>query len=136
MKIIYAFLLIITFSCQSNVIQNSNDNNKTESFREFLEHFISDSEFRKDRIRFPIDGVITNDYGEVEEYKWNEIDWNFFSEEDINYKKNSNIISEVINEEGYVIWRLYKENSGYDIQYRFKLIKNKWHLVYYSYVNT
>lgn len=106
-----------------------------ENFEFFLSKFINDSVFRYNRIKFPIKGFNSDTEFDKRDYLWTREDWDFYSVEDLRYKKDENIISEIVRIDSSMNWRLYKENSGYDINYRFKFNNNKWYLDYYSYKN-
>jgi hypothetical protein len=117
-------------------LKDSKENRQEENFNMFILKFISDSIFRYSRIKFPLKGynfdaeITKRDY-----YIWNKEDWDFYSIVDMKYKSDENIINEVIPKDSLMVWRLYKESSGYDIKYEFKLNENKWYLNYYSYKN-
>ena len=108
---------------------------KIENFKMFLQKFINDSTFRYTRIQFPINGYNSDAEINKKNYKWNKKEWDFYSEEDFQYKKNENITMEIMDNDTTKIWCLYKKQSGYDIRYYFKPIDSKWNLVYYSYSN-
>ena len=105
------------------------------TFDKFLDKFCRDSVFRYHRIIFPIIGYNSDAEMNKNNYKWEKSEWDFYSKIDCGYKKNKNIISKIIPSDSTMIWRLFIENSGYDVNYRFKLIEGKWYLNYYSYKN-
>lgn len=106
-----------------------------ENFNIFLNNFISSPLFRYQRIEFPLKGFNSDSDSDEDQYLWYKDDWYFYFEEDSVYKANPNIISKITYKDSLVIWRLYKENSGYDINYYFKSKGEKWYLDYYSYTN-
>jgi len=108
---------------------------KKEDFDEFISKFTSDSVFRYSRIKFPLKGYNSHAESNRQDYVWNKEIWDFYSESDMNYQNNENILNQTKSKDSIKIWRLYKKNSGYDIEYRFKLKGNKWFLKYYSYKN-
>lgn len=108
---------------------------KKEDFDVFISKFTSDSLFRYSRIKFPLKGYNSHAEGERRGYIWTKDIWDFYSESDMKYQNNENITNQTKSKDSIRIWRLYKKNSGYDIKYRFKLKKNKWFLIYYSYKN-
>jgi len=111
----------------------------SEDFDSFFKSFSSDKKFRIAHIKFPLKGFNSdeNEFNSKNKpYLWDKENWLFYSEEDfINEKKHDEIKTDKIKKDSSVIYRFYKENSGYDIQYTFKKIDNKWNLIYYSYKN-
>jgi len=107
----------------------------TYEFNEFLKRFSKDSIFRYNRINFPLKGYNSDAENMVNNYKWEKEEWDYYSKLDFQYEGNKNITTKIISKDSLMVWRLYKENSGYDINYHFKLYKNKWYLNYYSYKN-
>lgn len=128
----------VKLSVKYEVVQKSNDstsnNDETNYFEDFLQKFISQKNFRNNRINFPLKGY-NSDNDPRDNYSWTKEEWEFYSIDDFNYYENKNIISQIIKKDSVSIWRLYKENSGYDINYHFELKQKKWYLVYYSYTN-
>jgi len=144
MKYYFSFglLLILLISCNNAKKENQeikNFINKNESFNDFFNEFSTDSTFRISRIKFPIKGFNsdeTNINSKDNPFLWNKEDWSFYAEEDFNRSKSKDIKkTDTIKTGTSVIYRIYKEDSGYDIQYKFEESKNKWFLVYYSYKN-
>ncbi|UOY08525.1 hypothetical protein L0P88_08210 [Muricauda sp. SCSIO 64092] len=133
---------------ESGIVSNNSDSNfvskniradkklqKVEDFDVFLSQFVEDSTFRYSRIKFPIEGFNSDSEANRDNYVWTKEDWEFYFEEDKNYKKNENIISEVSVQKSVATWRLYIADSGYDVNYQFGLNANKWYLISYSYKN-
>ena len=120
----------------SNVSSNFEINTlKNESFEDFHLKFLIDSTFRYSRINFPVKGYNSDSEASPENYLWERGDWDFYFEVDKDYKKNGAIVSEIYPTDSTTVWRLYIENSGYDIRYHFKKDNDKWMLTYYSYKN-
>jgi len=142
MKKIISFITVIVFILACNKTKETSINSKkmirkVESFEYFFEKFSTDSKFRISRIKFPMDGF-NSDEGNLNDkdkpYKWEKEDWLFYSAEDFAKNKSGDIKkTDIVKNNSYVIYRMYKENSGYDIQYRFELNKDKWYLLNYSY---
>ncbi|MBF4515783.1 hypothetical protein IRZ71_05490 [Flavobacterium sp. ANB] len=111
----------------------------SEDFNSFFKSFSSDKQFRVAHIKFPLEGFNSdeNEYNSKNKpYHWEKENWLFYSEEDFENTKSKDVIkTETIKKDSTIIYRIYKENSGYDIQYAFKKIENKWNLIYYSYKN-
>ncbi len=115
--------------------KNLKENQQKEDFNLFISKFVMDSLFRYHRVKFPLKGYNSDAEINKRDYIWSKEDWDFYSMEDMKYKTDESITNQVIPKDSLMIWRLYKENSGYDIKYQFKLKENKWYLVYYSYKN-
>ena len=105
------------------------------NFTIFLDKFTTDSIFRYSRIDFPINGYNSDAEMEKSNYKWEKQEWDFYSKIDFKSKSDSNITNKIIPSDSIMVWRLFKPNSGYDINYHFKLNNHKWYLNYYSYKN-
>ncbi|KGO87343.1 hypothetical protein Q765_06665 [Flavobacterium rivuli WB 3.3-2 = DSM 21788] len=108
-----------------------------EDFDEFFTKFRSDSIFKFTRIKFPLKGFNSDEMGTGSEqsiYLWDKENFIFYSVEDFKNQTTTDIIKEdIIKSDSVVTYRRYKEDSGYDINYEFKNIKDKWYLIYYSY---
>ncbi|NCO64758.1 MAG: hypothetical protein COZ75_13360 [Flavobacteriaceae bacterium CG_4_8_14_3_um_filter_34_10] len=118
----------------NKVIDNSPQIIDEEIFNVFLSMFLNDSVFRYSRIDFPIKGY-NSDAENPENYLWSKDDWDFYFEEDSRYKQNESIISKVSINDRIAKWRLYIKDSGYDINYHFELVNDKWYLKQYFYKN-
>lgn len=121
----------------TSAIQSISTKTADEPFEGFLEKFLSDANFRYSRIQFPLTGYNSDeDQHKRDNYLFTREDWDFYFEEDARYKSDPYIISTISKKDSTSnVWRLYKENSGYDIKYHFKLKDNQWNLVFYSYMN-
>jgi hypothetical protein len=144
MKKVMSFVavIILFFACnktKEEPIKIKTGINSTESFENFFSKFSTNSRFRINRIKFPLDGFNsdeTDTNAKDKPYKWEKEDWLFYSAEDFTKNQNGdNKKTEIVKTNSFVTYRIYKENSGYDIQYRFKVYKDKWYLINYSYKN-
>lgn len=147
------FILIIAFGCVDN---NKNDkntffietnlfNDKTlsnqhndDEFDIFIKKFTSDKLFRELHVEFPLKGFNSDetDFNSRDSiYLWSKKDWEFYADEDFSANRNENIKSKITKKGTTIIYHIYKENSGYNIQYIFKKTDNKWLLIFYSYKN-
>ncbi|KRD11762.1 hypothetical protein ASE21_08690 [Flavobacterium sp. Root901] len=143
-------ILIIVFfvsSCTKNKAdlnqfqksQKVIEQKSSEDFDSFFKSFSLDKNFRLMHIKFPLKGF-NSDESEFDSlnkpYLWKKEDWIFYSEEDFKTGKTKDEVkTDKIKKDSLIIYRIFKENSGYDIQYTFKKIDNKWNLIYYSYKN-
>ena len=129
----FKFLIIISLFLYSydkreiNRISES-DNRKIiiEDFDRFYDKFHKDSIFQISRIKFPLDGA---KFDSGEEMKWSKNNWTMLktrifdvdtTEFKIEFKKNNDSFYQ----------KYWIENSGFWGEYKFKLIENKWYLVY------
>lgn len=144
-------VLFFVFSCTENKKRidkvNSNqlqkkeaiiEKNSSEDFDSFFKKFSTDSKFRMSRVEFPLKGFNsdeTNVDSKDKTYLWSKEDWLFYAEEDFINKSEDAIKTDITKTDTSVIYRIYKENSGYDIQYEFQKNNKQWFLVYYSYKN-
>lgn len=118
-----------------NDIHNKQD---PENFSQFMQKFINEPDFRLRRVNFPLAGSNSDDrvVGEAQDnYLWTKEDWLFYAEEDFRDNPDKSIKTEAIDNDNTAMYRLYKENSGYDIRYKFEMKEGKWYLVNYSYQN-
>jgi hypothetical protein len=128
-KIILTLISIfILYQCDTGN-QKRNNSSKTSSFEnfdEFYKKFHSDSLFQISRIKFPLAGKKVDGFEEIKwtKKKWSlmktmiyDIDTTVFKTE---YKKSSKEFKQ----------KIWLENSGFNTEYRFKVIHNKWYLVY------
>ncbi|MEO0038943.1 MAG: hypothetical protein RIQ59_2154 [Bacteroidota bacterium] len=144
MKKILSFVIVIILLSACNKVKeeplkSENKINRAESFEDFFNKFSTNSKFRVSRIKFPIDGFNsdeTNTNAKDKPYKWEKEDWLFYAAEDFTENTSGDVKkTEIIKTNSFVTYRIFKEDSGYDIQYRFKVDKDKWYLVNYSYKN-
>jgi len=97
-----------------------------EDFDRFYQKFHADSVFQLSRIKYPLGGYRADG---VDEYKWTkgniplmktmiyDVDTTIYK---VTYKKT----------ESQFIQKVWLENSGFSSESRFRLIKNRWYLVY------
>ena len=120
--------IFILYQCDTG-IRKRNDPSKASSFEnfdEFYNKFHSDSIFQISRIKFPLAGKRVDGFKEIKwtKKRWSmmktmiyDIDTTVFRTE---YKKSSKEFEQ----------KIWLENSGFSTEYRFKLINDKWYLVY------
>jgi len=139
MKKIIILLFLILFNLQGCKKSNDSQTNdlKEETFNEFIKKFKSDSEFRLNRIKFPLNGFNSDeniDNNDV--YFWEKENWLFYSSDDFKDSDNMDFKEKVIlMTDTSMIYRIYKPQSGYEIKYHFKKESKKYYLNFYSYKN-
>lgn len=157
MKISFLYfpLLLISLSCSSKykkgnnheVINKkealgiSNDYLKKEDFDSFFKRYQSDIAFMNERTIFPLEGYNSDDDeldGDDSEdskpivYHWKKDEWLEYAKikyPDSEYKKR------IEKSDTLVKHTIYIEGSGFKVYSKFKLINNKWHMIYYFYQN-
>jgi len=129
----YFLVMLIVSSCHNRGNVPIDKNVKSiESFESFYSKFYQDSIFQKERVKFPIKGILnSNDiHGE---YIWTENNWHRI----YTIKKDSIIDGQLYKKEikkfySIVTDRVYIDSAGFETICRYKLIENKWYLVYFS----
>lgn len=122
-----------TGGCQQQKQASSDEMKCNEDFDGFYQKFHSDSVFQMERIDFPLKGVYrTGDENPDEvnnDFRWNKESWKMQKP----FEVDKTIYREELNRsDTLVVHRIYIENSGFSIERKFKLIKCKWVLVFYS----
>jgi hypothetical protein len=128
-NIIPILILLSLIGCKPvNDVPKEKLNSKStiENFETFYNKFHADSSFQISRIKFPLEGFSTDGN---EEKKWTKDNWDLLktkiydidtSHYKISYKKTDKSFTE----------KIWVEDSGFSMEYRFELINNKWFLVY------
>ncbi|WP_159102698.1 DUF4348 domain-containing protein [Flectobacillus major] len=118
-----------------------------ENFNDFYKKFYSDSLFQVSRVVFPLKGFNSDEYDEElgdknPPYFWKKQGWHFLTTLEKYYLKidKKDWVEEykkVIkhNKDSTVLEKIYIVDSGYIIERKFKKIKGKWFLIFYSYKN-
>lgn len=137
---LFIVVLLAVMSCNDSGNHKNDINNEpvSENFSQFMQKFINEPDFRLRRVNFPLAGSNSDDrvVGETQDnYLWTKGDWLFYAEEDFRDNPDKNIRTESIDNDTTAMYRLYRENSGYDVRYNFELKEGKWYLVNYSYQN-
>ncbi len=122
-------MVLVTHTCCKTTIDASSDRAArivAEDFDRFYQRFHTDSVFQISRIRYPLGGYHADGF---EETKWvkgstplmrtmiYDVDTTVYK---VSYKKS----------DAEFIQKVWLENSGFSSESRFKLIKNRWYLVY------
>ncbi len=147
MKIqIIAFIFLFT-NCTPDSKKSAVQTPQKETFKNFYKKFYSDSTFQISRIAFPLKGFNSDEYdpelgSKNPPYYWKKSSWQFIEtlEKDTvvidkkdwteEYRREINN-----NKDSTVLEKIYIVDSGYIVERKFKKIKEKWNLVYYSYKN-
>ena len=103
-----------------------------ESFDEFNKKFHSDSLFQVSRVDFPIEGKHVFGF---EQNNWTRKNWQFQvipvgEKTEIEEYQHSLIKTDTLITE-----RFWIPDSGFEVERQFKLIHNKWFLIYYNDIN-
>lgn len=131
--IICLVFFISIFACNEDSINKANSVSKlqdnkeqTENFDDFFDLFHKDSLFQMLRIKFPLEGSLIDENGEK---KWTRKNWCTLKTKisDIDTTEYKIFINKT---DSTYIEKFWIEDSGFFSEYRFKLIKNKWYLVY------
>nr|WP_294779386.1 hypothetical protein [uncultured Flavobacterium sp.] len=114
-----------------NSIKKAEVSNK-ENFEEFNKKFHSDSLFQVSRIDFPIEGKHV--YG-FEQYSWSRKNWQFQAVPVAEKSEIGEYQHSLIKTDTLITERFWIPDSGFEVERQFKLIKNKWFLIYYNDIN-
>lgn len=134
-KKIYYKILIITISlflynCNKHEINriSETDNRKIiiEDFDRFYDKFHKDSVFQMSSIKFPLDGI---KFDSGKEMKWSKNNWSMLKTRIFDVDTSEFKIQYIKNNDSFY-QKFWIENSGFWGEYQFRLIENKWYLVY------
>lgn len=146
--LVFAFISSL-LSCTNKVNQESDLNSKTvviktdsvakyikkelpESFDEFNKRFHSDSLFQVSRVDFPIEGKHVAGF---EQYNWTRKNWQFLAIPVAEKTEIGEYQHSLVKTDTLITERFWIDNSGFEVERQFKLIKNKWFLIYYNDIN-
>lgn len=144
MKIFTLYLILLisfTFlSCNKKEVQKEqaldlikkNKVSNIENFEEFNKKFHSDSLFQVSRVDFPIEGKHV--YG-FEQYSWSRKNWQFQAVPVAEKSGIGEYQHSLIKTDTLITEKFWIPNSGFEVERQFKLIKNKWFLIYYNDIN-
>lgn len=134
--LIFASCVLLFMSSCSNKITKSNIDNSSishsENFDSFYDKFVSDSLFQLSRIKFPLEG---QNIDESEMENWNHEDWNRDNWQLMKTKiydvDTTQFKVDYKKEDKQFNGKIWIDNSGFDMEFKFELIENKWFLVYF-----
>ena len=121
MKIIFLILSLFLIACS----------NSDEDFKTFYTKFHQDSLFQTSRIKFPLKGIYKDGFRKE---NWTKENWNMLKTpiQEVDTLQFKTSLYQTENEFYEKIWI---ENSGFSIEYKFKKIDGKWFLIYANELN-
>jgi hypothetical protein len=135
MRSLYLLLLLCVLSC------NTNDNkaatapkhkpeihSKIEDFEVFNKRFHTDTLFQMERIKFPLEGGYADGF---ERGEWTKDNWEYFENPIPAKDLPKDYKQKVTHSDTLVTESIWIDNSGFSTERHFKLINDKWFLVYY-----
>lgn len=151
MKISSAILILaftsIFLNCTNKAKQESDLNSKIpnvdrvarfakrelpENFDEFNKKFHSDSIFQVSRVDFPIEGKHITGF---EQSNWTRKNWQFQVIPVAEKTEIGEYQHSIIKTDTLITEKFWIDNIGFEVERQFKLIKNKWFLIYYNDIN-
>lgn len=145
-KCIIAFVSITFLSCNNGkkvestnqgLIESENKTSKqklevAENFEEFNKKFHSDSIFQVSRVDFPIEGKHVSGF---EQYNWTRKNWEFLAIPVSEKTEIGEYEHSLVKTDSLITERFWIPDSGFEVERQFKLIDNKWFLIFYNDIN-
>lgn len=103
-----------------------------ENFDEFNKKFHSDSLFQVSRVDFPIEGKHVTGF---EQHNWTRKNWQFQAVPVAEKSEIEEYNHTLVKTDTLITERFWIPNSGFEVERQFKLIRNKWFLIYYNDIN-
>ena len=103
-----------------------------ENFDEFNKKFHSDSLFQVSRVDFPIEGQHVSGF---EQYNWTRKNWQFQAIPVAEKTEIEEYQHSLVKTDTLVTEKFWIPDSGFEVERQFKLIHNKWFLIYYNDIN-
>jgi len=103
-----------------------------ENFDEFNKKFHSDSIFQVSRVDFPIEGKHVSGF---EQFNWTKKNWQFQVIPVAEKTEIEEYQHSLVKTDTLITERFWIPNSGFEVERQFKLINNKWFLIYYNDIN-
>lgn len=100
-----------------------------EDFKAFYAKFLVDDNFQLSRINFPLEGEIVEENIDVSPIQ--KTDWSMIRGSVYEVDRNEYSV-EIEEDSTQVHHRVYIEDSGVDIDMKYKRIDGKWYLIYYK----
>lgn len=135
---VFILLLAFLFGCtpkgkveeqDTNQSLSQSNQNAPEDFKTFYAKFLNDENFQLSRINFPLEGEIIEEDLEaspIQRADWSMIKGSIYEVDQNEYKV------EIDENSTEVYHRVYIEDSGVDIEIKYKQTDGKWYLVYYK----
>ncbi len=115
------------YACQKNISVTE----APEDFDVFYDKFHQDQGFQMERVRFPLEGTLTDDEGEK---NWERENWQMHRAK-VTDITTPNYDTEIIRKENEVIDRVKLRDSGFFMQRKFRRIDGEWFLTFYEKVD-
>ncbi|WP_428228538.1 hypothetical protein [Flavobacterium sp.] len=138
LKIIVVASFLILISCRDKKAESATLDLKKgsiikrENFDMFNSRFHSDSVFQISRVDFPIDGISVSGF---DRHNWRKENWKFITVPVSEKNEIENYEHSLVKTDTLVIERFWIPKSGFEVERQFKLLKNKWFLIYYNDIN-
>jgi len=136
------FIIFFAFSCSSKKAQknkletkkgiNSHAKDTIESFQSFNVRFHADSFFQISRVAFPIGGKYIDGSNQ---HSWTRQNWKQLKSPVGSRVDTSQYKYRLIRTDSSVTEKFWIDQSGFNIERRFKLKKDKWFLTYFNDIN-
>lgn len=128
-RLVSILIVLYLTSCSlvKNVHTHDVDNmTNIEDFDAFYDKFHRDSIFQMSRIKFPLKGIMIDGW---EQEKWNKENWLTLKTKvyDID---TTMYMTDYIKTNKSFVEKAWIKDSGFFMEYRFKVIRKKWYLVY------
>ena len=137
------FIILLAISCnskkaQKNKLDSKNENrvhgkkDTIESFQSFNIRFHEDSSFQVSRVAFPIGGKYVDGSSQ---HGWTKQNWKLLKSPVGSPVDTTQYKYRLVRTDSSVSEKFWIDQSGFNIERRFKLKKDKWFLTYFNDVN-
>lgn len=121
---------LVLFGCSSNV----NNPDVDSDFKVFYKRFHEDTVFQKERVRFPLPGINTDEMSVLDSnYFWKKENWQIQKEPKID--NTGDFIMEINETDSIVEEMIYSKIPGFVFRRKFKKIEGEWYLIRLEDVN-
>lgn len=140
-QIIFIACAFLFIACNKNKTEENStleiqskklENKAVESFDKFNVQFHSDSIFQISRVDFPIDGTHISGF---EHYNWTKKNWQFLRIPVSEKNQFEEYQHSLVKTDSLITEKFWIPDSGFEVERTFKLINNKWFLIYYNDIN-
>lgn len=139
-KLIAIIVFFLIFICckesnENRVLKTPSkkiENKSAENFDQFNIKFHSDSVFQLSRVDFPIEGTHIAGF---ERYNWTKKNWEFLAIPVSDKSEFEEYQHSLVKTDTLITEKFWIPDSGFEVERTFKLINNKWFLVYYNDIN-